>query len=72
MFTSLEAIGLWWGNLKETHHLEDLGIVGRKLKLILQKQLENVDRINLARDINKWQAVPNTVMIFQFYKTPEI
>jgi hypothetical protein len=65
MFTSLEAVGLWWGNLKETDHLKDLRIDGRILKWILQKQLESVDWISLAQDTNNWLAVLNTLMNLQ-------
>jgi hypothetical protein len=28
----------WWGNLKERYHFEDLGVDGKILKLILNKQ----------------------------------
>jgi hypothetical protein len=30
--------GCWWGNLYETDHLEDLGVDGRVLKLMYEKQ----------------------------------
>jgi hypothetical protein len=30
--------GVWWENLRERDHLEDLGVNGRILKLIFKKQ----------------------------------
>jgi hypothetical protein len=43
---------IWWGNLKERNHLEDVGIHGRTiLKWIFEGTgLEHVDWIHLARD----------------------
>jgi hypothetical protein len=58
--------GFWWGNLKERHHLEDLGVDGRIiLKLILQKHNARVDWIDLAQDRKEWRALVKAVMNVQ-------
>jgi hypothetical protein len=41
--------GFWWGNPRERHHFEDLGVDGRViLEWILKKCDGGMDRIDLA------------------------
>jgi len=56
----------WWGNLREGDHLEDLVIGGRIiLKWIFRKWEEGMDWIDLAQDMDRWQALVNAVMNFR-------
>jgi hypothetical protein len=43
---------VWWGDLKKTYHLEDLGIDGR---IYLQeiRRAADVDGVDLAEDVDK-------------------
>ena len=51
-------------------HLDDEGIGGKViLKRILKNRLEGMNWLNLAWDIDKWQAVVTTVMSLGFHKT---
>jgi hypothetical protein len=54
--------GLWWGELMEINHLEDLDI-GRRiiLKRIIKKWegRSGLDWIDLAQDTDRWRAVVN-------------
>jgi hypothetical protein len=54
----------WLENLRETDHLEDLGVDGNIiLEWLLGKMgWEGVDCTRLAQDRDQWQAVVNTVM----------
>ena len=56
--------GLWWGNLRERDHLEDLGIDGRIiLRWIFRKwDVGWMDWIDVAQDSDKWRAVVNAVI----------
>jgi hypothetical protein len=58
--------GIWWEDLKERNHLQDLG-VGRRiiLKLIFDKWYGCMDWIDLAQDRNRWRALVNAVMKFR-------
>jgi hypothetical protein len=51
--------GFFRGNLRETNHLEDLGLNGRIiLKFILMKLLVGMDWANLVRDRDRvWDLV---------------
>jgi hypothetical protein len=51
---------VWWGNLGERVHLEDLGVGGRLiLKCIFKKWdgVVDVDWNDLAQDRNGWQGL---------------
>jgi hypothetical protein len=53
---------LWWGNLEERDHLEDLGIDGR---IILKWMWDGgMDWVDLAKYRDRWRALVNTVMNF--------
>jgi hypothetical protein len=54
----------WRKSMKETDHLEDLGIDGRILSKWFLKTWngEGMDCIHLAHDRANWWAVVNTVM----------
>jgi hypothetical protein len=55
--------GLWWVNLKETAHLEDLGVDGRViLKWISKRWDGGMDWIELAQDKDRWRAFVSAVM----------
>jgi len=44
-------VGLWWGNLRERGHLEDLGVYGSViLKLIFEKWNGGIDFIDLVQN----------------------
>ena len=49
--------GLWWGNLRETDHLED------NIKMNIQEvEFGGMDWIWLAQDRDRWRALLNAVM----------
>jgi hypothetical protein len=57
------AIKLFMGDMKVTHHLEDIDLGGRIiLKWIMEKLV--MDCIYLAQDMMQWWALVNTVMDF--------
>jgi len=45
--------GIWWRQLKDRNHLEDLGIDRR----IILKWWRGMDWIDLAEDRDRWSAV---------------
>jgi len=58
-------VGGGGGNLRERHHLEDLGINGTiTLKQNTEIGWDRVDWNEIAADSNKWQAAVNVVMNF--------
>jgi hypothetical protein len=61
--------GFWWGDLRESDHLEDLGL-GRWiiLKCIFQKLDKDMDWIDLAHNRDRRRVVVNAVMNFVFLK----
>jgi hypothetical protein len=53
----------WWGNLRETDHLENLGIDGSIILMwIFKKWNGGMDWIDLAQDRERWQVVVNSVI----------
>ena len=55
--------GFWWGNLRGSDHLEDLGVDGRIiLKWIFKKYNGGMDWVDLVQDRDRWQAVVNVVI----------
>jgi hypothetical protein len=55
--------GVWWGNLRERDHLEDLEVDGRIILIWLcKKWVGDVDWIDLAQDTDRWAALVNAVM----------
>jgi hypothetical protein len=58
--------GLWWRNLKERDHWEDLGVNGRTVKIDLKEiGHKGVDWIDLFQEGDNWPAVVSTVMNFR-------
>jgi hypothetical protein len=58
--------GFWWGNLRETDHLEDPDVDRR---IILRRSLGSgmwgMNWVDLARDRDSWRALVNVVMTLQ-------
>jgi hypothetical protein len=45
----------WWGNLRERHHLEDLGVNGKIMVYRIVKKWDGgLDRIDLAQNSDRW------------------
>jgi hypothetical protein len=56
-------IGFWWGDLRKGNHLGHPGVDGRIiLKWIFKKRNGGMDWIELAQDMDRWQALVNAVM----------
>ena len=52
----------WWGNMREKDHLEDTGICGRIIFLVLQGVgCGGMGWIDLAQDRDRWRALVNTL-----------
>jgi hypothetical protein len=60
--------GFWWGNLRERHHLGDLGVDGSiTLRWILNEVgCGGVDWIELIQDRDSWRALVPAVMSLRF------
>ena len=57
------STGFWWGNLREGDHCREPGADGRIiLRWIFRKWGGGRDRIKLAQDRDRWQALINAVM----------
>jgi hypothetical protein len=55
--------GFWLGYLRESDHLEDTGVVGRKLlRWIFRKWDGGMDWIDLAQARDRWRALVNAIM----------
>jgi len=59
--------GFWWGNLRETDHLEDQGVDRTMiLRCIFRKwNVGGMNWIDLAQDRDRWQALVNAIMNLQ-------
>jgi hypothetical protein len=58
--------GLWWEDLMERNHLEDLGVDGDNIKIGLQEVgLRSMDWIDLAQDRDRLRALVDAVMNFR-------
>jgi hypothetical protein len=56
--------GFWWGNLRKTDHLEDLGVDGKNIKIDFKEiGSDGVDWIDM--DTYRLRAVVKTVMNLQ-------
>jgi hypothetical protein len=56
--------GLWWGDVREGDHLEDLGVEGRLILKWIFKQwggMGRMDWIHLEQNRDRWQALVNAV-----------
>ena len=55
--------GVWWGKLRERDHWGEQGVDGRIiLRWIFRKWDGGMDWIDLAQDMDRWQALMNVVM----------
>jgi len=59
---------VWWGDVKETDHLKDLGVDENIiLKVDLQEVgWEGTDWNDLAQNRDSWRVLINTIMNFGF------
>jgi hypothetical protein len=58
---------VWWGDLRESYHLEDIGIDDSiKLKLIFKKwNWEGMDGIDLVQDRDRFRVLVNAMINHQ-------
>jgi hypothetical protein len=57
----------WWGNLRESDHLEDTGIDGRIiLKWMFRKSYGGTDWIDLAQNRDRGGGLLNAVVKLRF------
>jgi len=54
--------GFWCGDLRERHHLEQLGIDGENAEMDLQEVGWDRDWVDLAQDRDSLRAVVNATM----------
>ena len=55
--------GFWWGNLRETDHMEGTGVDGKKtLRWIFREWDGSMEWIDLAQDRDRWRALVTAVM----------
>jgi hypothetical protein len=55
-------VALWWGDLREGDHVED---VGTDVRIIFKIRWGGMDWIDMAQYRDRWQAVVNVVMNLQ-------
>ena len=60
------ACRVWWGNLGERDHLENLGVDGRIILRWILKKCDGgcMDWIGLAQNRDRWRALVNAVIPF--------
>jgi hypothetical protein len=59
--------GFWLGNLKDRDRLKDSDVNGRIiLRWIIRKWDGGLDWIDLVQDRDRWRALVNSVINFQF------
>jgi hypothetical protein len=50
--------GFWWGNTRESYHLEDTGVDGRIIiKWMFEKWNGDMDCIAMAQDSGSWRVL---------------
>jgi len=56
--------GFRWGGTRETYHLQDSGIDGRIILILIFSKVGwgGADRIDLVPDMNRWRTLVNAVM----------
>jgi len=53
---------IWWENLRDRYHLENLSADRRVLSWVLKRKRGGSDWMNLAYDRDKWQSLVNTAV----------
>lgn len=56
---------VWWEDLNEKDHLEDLGLYGQILKQVLRDRVGDHELDLMAQDRIKWRGVVTIVMNFR-------
>jgi hypothetical protein len=53
---------IWWENLREEDHLEDVGVDMKIILKLIKKWDGGMNWIDLAEDRNRWRALVNAAM----------